>query len=155
MEGDTKGDAEDPIDLVAEVSLFNRAPVLVRDPVVWVDRVCDLLPLLLFLLNNGTGGPLPSLHPDISRSSLSCDLLDVLLGRRDEEDELDETIDAVEPIDSSVGQRGRDPRIGGNGGAKPEPPFILLWLLMLLLELVFLVGKVVPLVEIDRTADPV
>lgn len=155
MEGDTKGDTEDPIDLVAEVSLFNRTPVLGRDPAVWVDRVCDLLPLLLFLLNDGTGGPFPSLHPDMSRSSLSCDLLDVLLGRRDEEDELDETIDAVEPIDSSVGQRGRDPRIGGNGGPKPDPPFILLlWLMLLLLGLGFLVGKFVPLVEIDRT-DPV
>jgi hypothetical protein len=150
VEGDTKGDTEDPIDLVPLD--FNRAPVLGRDPAVWVDRVCDLLPLLLFLLKTGTGVPFPSLHPDMSRSSLSCDLLDVLLGRRDEEDELD----AVEPIDSSVGQRGRDPRIGGNGGTKFEPVFIVLLLLLLtlLLELVFLVGKFVPLVEIDRT-DPV
>ena len=145
MEGDTKGDTGDPIDLVPLD--FSRAPVLGRDPVVWVDRVCDLLPLLPFLLNRGTGGPLPSLHPDMSRSSLSCDLLDVLLGRRDEEDELD----AVDPIDSSVGQRGRDPRVGGNGPRLEPVVIVLLLLMLLLLGLMFLV---VPLVEIDRT-DPV
>jgi hypothetical protein len=149
MEGDTKGDAGDPIDLVPlEVSLFSRAPVLGREPAVWVDRVCDLLPLLPFLLKTGTRGPLPSLHPDISRSSLSFDLLDVLLGRRDEEDELDETMDAVEPIDSSVGQRGRDPRVDGNGPRLEPVVIVLLLLMLLLLGLMFLV---VPLVEIDRT----